>query len=356
MDSRITRIASFGAGTMLMACAASIGPPAARGPGDADALYAQGRALHLAGHGPDRGQAAAAYRSALALDPAHVAARNGLAALAAEEGDLARAIGQWRALTEDAAAKLGADAAYLYANLGYAFLLDGRYAQALAALERACLLDPLHEQAWQHMGQALEKLGQGERAQRALTQAAALRAHDLRADFNLAAAAPAPARVPAPTPTPTPISAPGWHGAEVRLTGDGIVDLAAPLAASARTAAAPRARTAAAAAGPLLEIRNGNGVTGMAAALARSMAAASLRVVRLSNEKGFAVQRTRVEYAPPMRAAAAALAGRLGTASLRAVDNCAPADMRVVIGRDMVGTALLSRAARPRETVPLAAL
>ncbi|MDB5951099.1 MAG: hypothetical protein JWR65_2954, partial [Massilia sp.] len=85
-----------------------------------------------------------------------------------------------------------------------------------------------------------------------------------------------------------------------------------------------------------LEIRNGNGVTGMARSLARKMGDPSLRVVRLSNAKGFNVEQTRIEYLGGFREAAARLAERFGNASVTEVASCNNADMRLVIGRDLV--------------------
>src|SRR5690606_2717584 len=100
---------------------------------------------HLAGR---HDEAIAAYRSVLATAPRHVRARNALAASYARQGDFAQAIPIWRALTEEQAAGRGPDGAYLFANLGYAYFLGGDYDKAVAALERACLLDPLDHRAW----------------------------------------------------------------------------------------------------------------------------------------------------------------------------------------------------------------
>ena len=91
-----------------------------------------------------------------------------------------------------------------------------------------------------------------------------------------------------------------------------------------------------------LEISNGNGVTGMARALSRRIDEPGLQVTRLSNQPGFAVRRTRVEYEAAYFDAARRLAQRLGSAQLRQVDTSAPANLRLVLGRDLArhGTAL----------------
>jgi hypothetical protein len=85
----------------------------------------------------------------------------------------------------------------------------------------------------------------------------------------------------------------------------------------------------------LLEIRNGNGVTGMARSLSQRMGDASLKVVRLTNEKGFGVRQTRVEYQHGHEPAARRLAARFENAALVEVSNCTRSDMRLVIGRDI---------------------
>ncbi len=91
-----------------------------------------------------------------------------------------------------------------------------------------------------------------------------------------------------------------------------------------------------------LEIRNGNGVTGMARALARQIDAPGLRVTRLSNQPGFAVRHTRIEYDAAHVDAARRLAQRVGSVHLQEVGRSGPANLRLVLGRDLAhyGTAL----------------
>ncbi|WP_020653816.1 LytR C-terminal domain-containing protein [Massilia niastensis] len=163
-----------------------------------------------------------------------------------------------------------------------------------------------------------------------LKQAAALRQHDLRADF-------------ARTGTRTAVAAigqalqaqgreePAWAEARLVAGADGMLTLhrgAPPAAAAAQPAEAETVR---------LEIRNGNGVTGMARALSRKMVAPGLMVTRLSNEQGFGVRHTRIEYEAAYLDAARKLAQHVGSAQLREVPECAPADLRLVLGRDMAG-------------------
>jgi Flp pilus assembly protein TadD len=344
------------AGALLFACA-DIGhrgephAPLVQASGSPDDAYVLGRQQHLASRFP---AAIESYQAALQADPHHVNATNGLATLYAERGDLPKAIALWRELTAAPGAVSGPGAAFLFSNLGYAHLLNGEYRDATAALERACLLDPLNHRAWRHLGNALEKLGQNERAQLMYKQASTLEQHDVKADYALvkrsgAAAAGAAGKLAASD---------GWAATEVRKTGSGMFELRrAATTAKARAPAPATAaeadadadvvtmpvvapgdaeQTDAAAAVAKLEIRNGNGVTGMARSLARKMGDPGLRVVRLSNEKGFNVEQTRVEFREGFREAAGRLAERFGGAPMQEIDSGNAADVRLVIGRDLV--------------------
>lgn len=84
-----------------------------------------------------------------------------------------------------------------------------------------------------------------------------------------------------------------------------------------------------------LEISNGNGVNGMAAAMANTLRGDALQVVRLSNVRNFAVPQSRIEYEPRQQDAAQALATRLGVSMLARHDDCRPAELRLVLGHDL---------------------
>jgi tetratricopeptide (TPR) repeat protein len=309
--------------TMLLACV-GLGqrtPPAAAAPApSADASYLTARAAHLEGRHQD---ALSHYQSALLTDPEHVNARNGLATLHAEQGDFARAIPLWNTLT--ATAK-GPQGAFLFSNLGYAHFLNGDYTSALEALEQACLLDPLNHRAWEHLGAALEKLGQHGRAQQVRRQAAALQQHDFKADYAIAERSGVAAidqAVQADTGRGSE-----WAASALPQGVGGVVEvqnLAHP-PAPAVSQAPGKAR---------LEIRNGNGVTGMARSLSYKMDRSSLQVVRLTNQKGFRVLQTRVEYQPAFREAAKRLAERFGSATVVEIEKSKAADLRLVIGHDL---------------------
>lgn len=340
---RLTRLALLCAG--LVACS-PFGWRAAHDTGaQAEQTYLAGRAHHLAARFD---AARTAYDAALRLAPAHAGARNGLATLHAEGRDLAPAIAIWRELTAPIGLDAGPGKAYLFANLGQAYLLNAEHEAARAALERACLLDPLNPRAWALLGDSLAALGQHERAVQMHRQAQALRQHDLRADFAAASGGKsAVASLGQALAGPAPQAHPDWAQAYVHVGVDGMMELrrlpAAQEMSQLQPQPQPQPQQALADAGVArLEIRNGNGVTGMARALSQRIDDPGLRVTRLSNEPGFAVRHTRIEYEAAHVDAARRLAQRLGSAHLQEVGARAPANLRLVLGRDLArhGTAL----------------
>lgn len=304
---------------------------------DADAAYVAGRQHFERGDLP---AAQAAYEQALRHAPRHVNARNGLAVLHAQRGEHDAAIAHWLALTQETG-MARPQQAYLFSNLGHAYYLSGRDAQALPVLEQACLLDPLNALAWQHLAQVLERLGQHERAALMRRQATSLQDHDLRRDLAVLRGAAAPQLVPVPASLP---EAPAMARVEITQS-DGMARLQrVPAAVRSVPAAVPeRPMPAAAAPRPRLEIVNGNGVPGMAAALARSLAGAPVQVVRLANETSFQVARTRVEYRPAQEQAARQLARQLGPQVQTQAADCPASELRLVLGRDLSDPAVLHR-------------
>jgi tetratricopeptide (TPR) repeat protein len=350
--SFLIRLSLLAAAAALTACApigvnlAFGGATASADMRAADDAYLAGRNHHLA-HRYD--EARAAYQAALQAAPQHINARNGLATLYAEQRDFAPAIALWRALTGSLTLASGPGQAYLFGNLGHAYFLSGDYDKALVALEKACLLDPLNHRSWQLLGETLRKLGQEERAQQMLSQAAALGAHDLRADVAATGGQTAVAAIDRALKAPAP-GGTDWAQVQLHVGADGMLELRRGPAPDPLPAPAPAPAPAAPGGGPLpalVEVRNGNGVTGLARALARQVGTDGLKVARLSNQPGFGVRRTRIEFEAAYRAAAERLAGRFGGAQLQEVASCAPANLRVVLGRDVAKRGFVLRPAAP---------
>jgi hypothetical protein len=317
MTPTIKRLFILSAGALLFACADMGYRAQPGGPGPwAEQAYRSGRAHHLA---RQFDRARADYEEALRAVPDHVNARNGLAVLAAEQGDLDAAIGHWQALTANGAGA-GTDSAFLLSNLGYAYYLRGDLALAQSTLEAACLQDPLNYRAWHHLGNVLGHLGQSARAGAMHRQAMALRGHDFKSDYAVAPGAGLPAIEKAVRAAANEDER--WARTDIRQLDSGMFVLE-------RVAARPRENV-------LLEISNGNGVKGMARAVARTIGAGEGRVVRLTNQKGFGVRISRIEYQADFRLAAERMAERLGGVPTLKAASAGRADIRVVLGHDRI--------------------
>lgn len=325
-------------GVLLLGCGSALPRQDTPAPvmSSADEAYLRGRNLHLERR---YNEAIAAYQAALRADAGHVNAHNGLAIAYAEQRDFARAIPIWRALTRGAGMDSDPPAAFLFGNLGYAHFLNGDYDEALVALEKACLLDPLNGRAWQYLGETLQKLGQDERARQMLSQASALREHDFQADY---AAANGGARMPAIEQAVQAAPRPDeeWAFVEVTSKGSGLLELrrvspAATAVPARKAPTMPQSDPAQPAIIAALEISNGNGRQGLARLVSRQIRDPGVRIVRLSNEKGFKVRQTRIEYQPAFRDLAERLAQRFGAGAPVEVTMAGRADVRMVIGRDL---------------------
>lgn len=334
MRSRIVSAACAAwTGAMLLACGLprqpDQAPPVAATADDAEALYALGREAHTARQLP---RARSAYEDALRRDPAHRGAANGLAVLLAEAGDLHGAIGRWRALLAAPGQPSSAEQAFLLGNLGYALYLQGARDEAVTALEKACVLDPLQPLAWEHLAAVLETAGQTARALRMMQQARTLREHDLRRDY-VAAGAAAPPAAPAPErAAPLPSLWPAdLARTEVHPVGAALVEVRRVAPDAPPPEDAPPVQG-----GLRLEISNGNGVRGMAAAWARDGRIRELgwESVRLTNTRPFGVRTTRIEYGTGGQAVAQVLSQRLGLGVPQGVDGAGEADLRIVLGHD----------------------
>lgn len=229
---------------------------------------------------------------------------------------------------------------------------------AITALERACLLDPMNAANWARLATALEADGQRERATRFYQQAATLSAHDARRDYALLAGAAAGTAAPAALSVRAQAAAdayPDMPRTQVQQIGAAMVQVVrveapttaarvAPAVASspavavvATATATPATASSAAPPDPVrLEISNGNGVTGAAASLARVARTLDLdgvTTMRLTNARPFTVPRTRIEYPHAQRALAEALSHQLDI-PLKVRRDTAPRDVRIVLGHD----------------------
>jgi hypothetical protein len=212
--------------------------------------------------------------------------------------------------------------AALLGNLAYAYYLDGRPGAAQEALERACLQEPSNALAWERLAALLETQGETGRALEAMRQARMLRV--AAAEGTTGAPLPRESSAGAGPEAGVDLWPAGMARVEVRQVGAGLVEVARvayrPPAQAAVQAAAPADRPGA----TRLEVSNGNGIRGMAAAVAQRLRAEGMDVVRLTNTIPFNVEETRVE----VRGSGAPL-------------------LRIVLGKDMAQAApQMKKAAR----------
>lgn len=301
MSSSLTRLAVASACLLLGACAS---PGPASTPSSSLGRLADPGPLALPG----------------SMD---LADRNGQAVLHAQRGEVGQSIAIWEALLAAGGLREPRHA-YVLRNLGHAYALAGRDLDALPVLEQACLLDPLHALAWQRLSQVLARLGQHDRAARMLAQAHSLQAHDMQRDQALLRAQAAPVPVPVSVSALVP---PAMERIEITQS--------AGIARLQRVPAAATAAVAATSPRPRLEILNGNGMPGVAAAMARSLAAGALQVVRTRNAASFQVARTRVEYRPAQEQLARRLARQLGPGVEAVAFDCPASEVSLILGRDL---------------------
>lgn len=150
--------------------------------------------------------------------------------------------------------------------------------------------------------------------------------------------------------TAGPAGAAGVAGAATSPAASGAAHVPAPAFVPAKpidqtqpeALAAADCDTTAAHAGPAmrLEVRNGNGVEGMARMVGRRLAGPEVRVIRLTNQRPFDVATTVVEFAHGMQAEACVLAARYALGAPRENASLPPnTDVRLVLGRDIAAPA-----------------
>lgn len=253
----------------------------------------------------DARAALAAYREALLLEPDSADARNGAAVLHAQLGQLETARSMLQALA------LQAPTARTYNNLGYVLYLQGEYAQAASVLRQSLLLDNGQQPARANLELAIAALARS------------------IGTVDVTAQAIAPDLAPAPT---TPASRLQLTQLQPNIFALSWRD--APVAAHAAlpVPAKPVAPL------PRLEVINGNGETGMAARMRGMLGGMGISVLRLGNQRPYAVQASSIIYRPGHAQAAAALALALGgMRQLQAADDSGigtGADLRLLLGKD----------------------
>jgi Tfp pilus assembly protein PilF len=290
----------------------------------ADSEYQRGRQLHRMGQ---YAEAQKAYLGALAIDPQHAEASNGIAALIGASGDLDRAIGM---LVELSARH---PKSHVFANLGHAYQLRGRTFEAHDAYQRAVDIDPGNEHARGKLAALAQQLGATAVAEAPGMAETVVVEPDTGA-IDLVARGVYAMRYPSASPGMSATVAADQHGSPVE---------ALPAAASLMPADSPAVPGAgyqvdakhAPARALTVELVNGNGVNGLARQLKAWLPANEWRVVRTANHSDFWVRQTRIEYVQPHKPAAQRLADDIGVRpALRPNSELTGTRLRVVLGHD----------------------
>ncbi len=290
-------------------------------PDSADGFYALGRELQRSGRLDD---AERAYRRALELEPAHIEAHNGLAAVSAGRGDVDQAI----AILTTLAVKRP-DQAHLLGNLGYAHYLKGNYFDARVALERAIALEPANPGLQEKLALVMQKLdpqaapvpmAQGDEHTFQSATVVEQQVRDTIVELSpgihvLQRSDATPVTLAAAPAGKTLALVPETSGA---VQSAGVTDMVAEAGRNGR-----------------VEIINGNGIAGLARSVHQIVKGADWQVVRLGNQPGFKVQQTRIEYAKGNRQAARQLAKELRIAPVYWHNDALGDRVRVVIGHDL---------------------
>jgi Flp pilus assembly protein TadD len=275
----------------------------------ADAYYELGR------HHQSQGNlelALSGYNYAIARDARHLDARIAAAAIHAGQGRLDQARAMMLAVVADYP-----DASQAHNNLGYVEYLRGEHAAAARSMRRALTLDRRNERARNNLLLVENALAAAAPALPAAPEAPiAVQAVPLPAPVAMAQAEPVPPRM------------------ELVRLDPNVYELKMPKTV---TAPVPQAMPPAA---PLararVEVSNADGTPGLARKVGTLLGKQGMPVARLTNQRPYGQQATRIQYRPSHAAQAEALRKFIDgpvvmTASMPAG---AYADVRLVLGRD----------------------
>lgn len=225
-------------------------------------------------------EAARAYELAFALDPGQTLAANNLGVIEAGQGRYEQAIGHFRAALERQP-----DAAVVHNNLGYAYLLQKRNSEAQAEFEEALRLEPGNVRAAANLKVAQQRL-------------------------SLA-------------PASLPLAAPHDHAA---TPADAALAVVQP--APVRIADRAPAR---------VELSNGNGVNGMALRLRSFLLTKGIATSRLTNDRPFVRQETKIAYRSGFEASARDLNAKLPheVDMVESSNLRRGVDVRLILGKDI---------------------
>ena len=284
--------------------------------------------------------AVTAYTHSIALDSRQLEPRNALAAALAGQGRLDEAKSVLLQLVTDYPA-----VAHPYNNLGYVYFMQGNYSAAVTSLQHALALDAGYERARNNLDAAQAAVAS--HAGPAAAAPALAAASDMSAGVLVGAAAPLL------NPKEENASGPQSAGEQLKAAAPVLqvsVDPAllpleqAPILPVVH-AAAPllpeqaAAQALAAARSSRLEITNGNGVVGMARRMGRMLGLSGIAVSRITNERPYTRQTTKIQYRLGFHEEAKVLQTALNGHAVMVLTNnlSATSDVQLLLGKDAVG-------------------
>lgn len=254
-------------------------------------------------------EAIAAYEKALAVNPAHVEAHNGLGVSYSLQGRHELALQHLRKAIE-----LLPLATHLRNNLGYAHLARGQENEAAAAFEQALRLDPENRQARSNLAAVYERVGLHDKAAMLIMtrpESSAAAAATSAIASGLARRAPS-ARTLATVPAVTVEKQEMQHsihsiGARLVQVTPNVFELRMTEAdpkMAIRTgkitgkAVAPQYSANLGSKDARIEVSNGNGVSGMAGQVSGFLQRSGFAKVRLTDRQPYQQAQTEIHYRP----------------------------------------------------------
>jgi Tfp pilus assembly protein PilF len=262
-----------------------------------------------------------AYEKALTENPGHAETHNGLGVCYSVEGRHERALQHLRKAIE-----LAPTGSHLYHNLGYAHLLRGQDQEAAAAFEQALRLDPENWQARRNLATVYEQMGLLDKAAILSMMGPSVSASPVAKD-----AMPAPLSASLPvaalrqaqgewgqgspsatipvnliTPTADEQTLQEHRFLLVQITPDvfefsmneGDLTMTSRTGKTANGDGAQYRSASPGAQESLIEVSNGNGVTGMARTVSEFLQHKGLAKARLTDQRPFQQIQTEIQYRP----------------------------------------------------------
>lgn len=332
----------------------------------AEAQYALGRYYR----GQARyGQAVAAFRDALQANPEHAEARDALGVILASQGRHEEAIAELEKAVASAPRSVS-----IRNNLGYAYRLQGRNAEAVATLEMAAALDPASARVRDNLQMARasaagdEKIAKLAPAKTEVVQASVAPANRAQESVAVASlpssATPPSAPLAAVAPAASQSVAAALSSARSESESEALRPVASGVPAPQPSSPASVNEVVAQALAQVslpppvalstekkarLEVSNGNGVNGMAQATARQFQEDGYARPRLTNEQGFRLDSTEIQYRPGFEEQARALQALLrpGVPMSESPRLRFDVQVRLALGKDVKSVAALVVAQQP---------